>query len=183
MESQTGWRHRFLEWASGHALWEVARHLAITIGAAWIGSYGVARLMHAAIDTAANVFLLCLGSLGVGWGIGLLPITKTGKLSIVRDTLKSRCDALILGWKELDRDYQNARKNEYDPVTLQDPMSPVWVSSEWKVWPYRIGVLQGKTNTLREDLVREGIEIEEWDSRMSMPKLLHELEKYKLEIS
>jgi len=41
MESQTSWRHRFVEWASGHALWEVARHLAITIGAAWIGSYGV----------------------------------------------------------------------------------------------------------------------------------------------
>lgn len=179
MDSRSSMRSRFVEWFAGHTLWEIARHLLVTAIAAWVGSYAGARLMHAAIDTAANVFLLVLGILGVAWGIGLLPIRKTNESSTLRDSLKFRCDALILGWKELDRDYQNAPKDKYDPATLPDPMSPAWVSSERKVWPYRVGVLQGATNALREDLVRAQIQVGQWDhAHISMPQLLHALEKY-----
>ena len=56
--------------------------------------------------------------------------------------LREQCDAIILDWEELSSQYLNAPKGEHEPKTLPDPMAAWWVSSEWKVWPYRVGRLQ-----------------------------------------
>ena len=103
--------------------------------------------------------------------------------SAFRASLRCRSDNLTLKWEELAELYQNAHKEEGQPATLQEPMSPVWVSSEWKVWPYRVGFLQVLTITLRQDLNRTSIPVEEWDVRISMPRLLDALRKYREQIN
>src|SRR6266571_3252328 len=135
--------NKFTEWWTGHALWEIAKTV---IGAAIVSIAGT-RLVHAAFGTATNLFLLVLGVLGVAWGIGLLPVRKNDKVSLFRESLLQKCDDILLGWKKLAEQYQDAKKE-----TLHDPMSPGWASSEMeKPWPYKVGVLQGRTNALRED--------------------------------
>jgi hypothetical protein len=99
------------------------------------------------------------------------------------DGLKVRCDDIILGWKELAERYQNAPKEQGQSATLPNPMDPGWVSYGFKVWPYKVGELQGKTNTLRCDLVRVGITVEQWDyAYMTMAQLLHALDNYRTKI-
>jgi hypothetical protein len=127
--------------------------------------------MHAAVDTAFNLFLLAVGLLGVAWGIGLLPIRKI-KDSSLRESLKSECDALIVDWQELAELFQNSQ-NE----TLQGPMDPRWASAELKFFPYKVGFLQGRTSELRRTL-KSTIPIEGWDAHLSLPALLQALGKY-----
>jgi hypothetical protein len=99
------------------------------------------------------------------------------------EALRARCDDLILSWHELHRDYEESPKQEDQPRILQTPMSPVWVSSVYTVWPYRVGVLQGQTEALRQDLSRVGILVEAWNHRMSGLQILEALKKYKEQVA
>ena len=98
------------------------------------------------------------------------------------ESLKTRCDELILNWQELHRDYEESPKEEGQSRILQTPMSPVWVSSVNKVWPYRVGLLQGRTEDLRKDLARSGILVEDWSHRVSGLQILDALKKYKEQV-
>jgi hypothetical protein len=145
--------NRFVEWFVGHALWEAL----LTGVALWLSSIGGARLMHATADTAFNLFLLAAGLLGVARGIGLLPVQKN-KLSTaeIRDRLKSKYDALILAWTQLDNLYQNSPKDDHAPKTLPAPMASRQIGD--LDFRYRIGILQEKTYALLDDLTRAGID-------------------------
>jgi len=104
---------------------------------------------------------------------------KEHKKARILAVLKEQCDGIILDLEELADLYLNAPKKEGDPKTLPDPMAPWWASSEWKVWPYRVGVFQGGVRALRQSLRKTTIPVEEWDSHMSVPKLLDALRKYR----
>jgi hypothetical protein len=156
-----------VEWFVSHALWD----FVVAAIASVVVSIGGARLMHAAADTAFNLFLLAVGVLGVLWGIGLLPIRKI-KNANLRESLKAECDELIVGWQELAELYQNSEKQ-----TLQGPIDPRWASAESKFIPYKVGFLQGRTIELRR-IVKSMIPIEGWDANLSMPALLHALKRY-----
>src|SRR5437763_10013314 len=97
----------------------------------------------------------------------------------LRDGLGAKCEAIILEWEKLGEEYQNAKKE-----ILPDPMDPRWVSNQMYVWPYRVGLLQGRTNALRDDLKRAGKTVEEWKyAHMTMVQLLHALKKYESVVS
>jgi hypothetical protein len=180
VDSEKSLRNWLGEWISSHTLWELTSHLVRTVGAAWLGSYAWARLTHAALDTAVNVFLLVLGILGVAWGIGLLPVQKNkASAAEIRDSLKFKYNALILAWTQLDNLYQNSSKDDHAPKTLPDPMGSKQIGD--LDFRYRIGVLQGKTYALLDDLGRAGIDIgyAKADIR-SIPELLCVLERSKL---
>jgi hypothetical protein len=86
--------------------------------------------------------------------------------------------AFFRGWKKLEEDFRNGERENPLP-TLPDPMDPSWVSFGYKVWPYRVGRLQGMTNSLRSNFALLGIPTEELTPQMSMAELLHNLERYK----
>jgi len=134
--------------------------------------------MHAAFDTAFNLFLLAVGLLGVAWGIGLLPIRKRNEASLLGG-LTGRYQALILAWTQLDNLYRNSPKDAHAPQTLPDPMGSKQIGdSDFR---YRIGVLQGKTYVLLDDLVRAGIDIGYSGADIrSIPELLTVLARCKL---
>jgi len=99
----------------------------------------------------------------------------------LRDRLKDKCDAIILGWETLGEAYQNAPKEQGQAATLPNPLDPGWISYGFKVWPYQVGILQGKTNALREDLEQLGIQVGEWDyAHMTLAELLHALRNYRI---
>jgi len=100
-----------------------------------------------------------------------------------RESLKARCDDVILKWEELAELCQNAQKEVGQPATLPDPMAPWWGSAEWKYLPYKVGSLQASTVALRQDLKRTSVPVEEYDPRISMPRLLDALRKYKEQIA
>jgi hypothetical protein len=99
-----------------------------------------------------------------------------------KESLKARCGELLLKWEELAELYQNSHKEEGQPTTLQEPMAPWWGSSKWKYLPYKVGLLQSSTITLRQDLKRASIPLEAYDVRISVPALLNELRKFKEQI-
>jgi hypothetical protein len=100
-----------------------------------------------------------------------------------RESLKDRCDEVTLEWEKLAENYHNSVKKDGQSPTLPNPMDPGWVSYEFKVWPYRVGLLQSSTNTLRRDLKRTDIQVEGWNySRLSMAELLHALGKCREQI-
>jgi hypothetical protein len=98
----------------------------------------------------------------------------------LRDGLRTKCDTISLEWEKLAEQYQRAKKD-----ILPNPMDPGWAGYQLEFpWPYKVGVLQGQTNALREDLVRVGIEVEEWDyAYMAMPQLLHALKNYERKVN
>ncbi len=98
------------------------------------------------------------------------------------ESLKARCDDLVLKWEELAELYHNSHKELGQPETLQEPMSPVWRSSELRHLPYQVGFLQAATITLRQDLKSVFIPVEAFDVRISVPALLNELRKYEEQI-
>jgi hypothetical protein len=100
-----------------------------------------------------------------------------------KESLKDRCDGVILGWEKLAEDYQQSIKREGQSQVLPNPMDPGWVSYGFTVWPYHVGVLQSATISLRRDLARVSIHMEEWNSRISMAQLLNALRKYEKEIA
>jgi hypothetical protein len=100
-----------------------------------------------------------------------------------REGLNARCDDLILKWEEFAILYQNSHKEVGQPETLPDPMASWWCSAEWKYLPYRVGLLQGSTMGLRQDLRRTSIPVEEYDDRISLPRLLASLRRYKEQIA
>lgn len=99
-------------------------------------------------------------------------------------SLKSRCDYVIVEWQNLGELYQNSAKEEGQPATLQGPMEPGWVSSGYRVWPYRIGVLQAYTISLRQDLHGIGlVETGDWNVRISLSELVETLRSYRDKIT
>jgi len=166
--------NRFAEWFVSHALWEA---LVACIGLL-VSSIAGARLMHAAADTALNLFLVGVGLLGVAWAIGLLPIRRGNEALLLRG-LTGRYQALILAWTQLDNLYRNSPKDARAPQTLPDPMGSRQIGD--LDFRYQIGVLQGMTHALLGDLARAGIDIgyAEADIR-SIPELLTVLARCKL---
>jgi len=98
------------------------------------------------------------------------------------ESLKARCNELVLELGELAEDYQNSHKEEGQPTTLPEPMAPWWVSSGYKVWPYRVGRLQSSVIALRRDLKRTPVRVEDYDVRISVSGLLGMLRTYKEQI-
>ena len=168
--------NRFVERFVGHSLWEAV----LTGFALCLSSLGGARLMHAAADTAFNLFLLAAGLLGVARGIGLLPVGKNkASAAEIRDSLKSKYDALILAWTQLDNLYRNSQKDEHAPQTLPDPMGSRQIGD--LDFRYRIGILQTKTYSLLDELSKAGIDIGYGKADIrSIPELLCVLERSKL---
>ena len=175
-------RDWFAEWFIGHSLWEIGRHLFITILAVWIGSYAAAQLMHAALNTATNLFLLILALLGIAWGIGILPFSRKSSAAISLEILKRMCDEQIAGWEDLDRDYMDAPAETKGAASLPDPLSSAWVSYKMEVWPYRVGVLQGGFFSLQNCLKATNVPVEIFGPRTTMPQLLRILREYKRRI-
>ncbi len=168
--------NRFIEWGMSHALWEASK----TVLGAAISSFAWTELKHGTAETGLNVFLLLVGVLGIGWGIGLLPIRRREKPSPFSESLVQKCDDVILGWKVFTEDYgRYPNKEAGQTATVPNPMDPGWPSYGFKEWHYRVGFLQGKTYALLGDLMRAGIQVEQRDySDFSMAQLLHTLEKY-----
>jgi hypothetical protein len=183
MESkkQNVW-YGLLKWTIDHSLWEIAQHFVITIIAVGIGSYAAAQLMHAALDTATNLFLLVLGLLGIAWGIGILPVRRKLSASTFGENLKRMCDRQIAGWEDLDRDYMDAPAEQKGAPTLPDPLSSEWVSYEMKHWPYKVGVLQGGFSSLQDLLMTTKIPVIGVNHRTAMPALLRVLREYRRQI-
>jgi hypothetical protein len=100
--------------------------------------------------------------------------------SAFRESLGRRFDDTILGWEELNEDYQNSPKQQGQTAILPNPMDPGWAGYGFRVWPYRVGRLQAATIELRRDLSQLGFELEAWDfAHMSMAQLLSALNKYR----
>jgi hypothetical protein len=175
-------RDRLTEWVVSHSLWEIGRHLFLTILAAWIGSYAAARLMHAALNTATNLFLLVLGILGIAWGTGILPTGRKSSATTLRENLKRMCDEQIAGWEDLDRDYMDAPVEQKGGPSLPDPLASAWVSYDMKHWPYKVGVLQGGFFSLLDCLTTAKIPLSLVSHRTTMPQLLRMLREYKRQI-
>lgn len=57
---------RALEWLVSHSLWELAKYLLVTFFAG-IFSFGVSRIVNAALGTALNIFLVVMGLVGMLW--------------------------------------------------------------------------------------------------------------------
>jgi|SRR5260370_2482683 len=68
---KTHLRKRLIEWLVSHGLWEIFRY-ALAATFVWLISVGGARLMHAAINTAFNMFLVLGGVIGLAWTFGFL---------------------------------------------------------------------------------------------------------------
>jgi hypothetical protein len=169
--------HRIGEWFASHALWDFAKHLLFPALAAWLASYGGAGLLHV---PAWNLFMVLVGIIGLLWSLGLLPQRgKSKPTNAQKEQLRKRCHDLIVDWEELADLWMNGRREEGTPVSLQEPMSPAWAGSMLTVWPFKVAALQTATAALREDLKRAGIPIEEWNYRISLPRLLEALRDYK----
>jgi hypothetical protein len=160
----------------------------------------------AAVSTIGSLVALAYGLLGHGPGprslwilvayialaFGLLILwwderARAGKLqplaSAFVQSLIQRCDDAILEWRKLATLYQNSAKEQGDPVTLQDPMHPGWASSNWKVWPYKVGRLQGSTADLYSDVSRTVIEVKKYEARTTLDELLDSLRKCREQLS
>jgi hypothetical protein len=172
-------RNWLAEWFIGHGLWEIGRHLFLTVLAALVGSYALARLLDKALNTATFIFLLVLGVLGIAWGTGFLPAKRKSSVSISRENLKRMCDEQIAGWEDLDRDYMDAPPEQKGGPSLPDPLASAWVSYEMKHWPYKVGFLQGGFFSLQACLVTTEIPAEIVGPRTTMPQLLRILREYK----
>jgi hypothetical protein len=109
---------------------------------------------------------------------------RTHRKAALYDGLPSRYRDIVDAWTKLDIVYQGwAKQQQHSPPTLPDPMSP----SHWGIgdldFRYRVGVLQGKTNALLDDLVRVGIDVgytEEAANIRSIPELLRVVGRSKL---
>ncbi len=97
--------------------------------------------------------------------------------SAFKGSVSQRCDRIMLEWRKLATDFENAAKEPGEPHNLPDPMHPHWVSSTWRVWPYRIGLLQGSTSDLYSDLARLQIPISTYNARITLDELLDALSK------
>jgi hypothetical protein len=86
-------------------------------------------------------------------------------------SLKRRCDELITGWADLDRQFLEAAKTDQEPKTLQGPLDPGWKSSTFFYWPSQICAYQKLYNGLREDLHSIRIPLDSYDSLTTMPQL------------
>jgi hypothetical protein len=60
---------RGLEWLTSHALWELAKYVFVALSAGLV-SFGVSRIIHAALDTALNIFFVLIGVMGMLWVSG-----------------------------------------------------------------------------------------------------------------
>lgn len=166
------------EWVVGHSLWELARHIVVTLVGAALSSYTITR-MKPTLGSWLNVFLLVIGVLVIAWGIGLLPLRSRHRKSASIDTLRERCDQVILGWKTLGEDWQNA-KSLGQPQTLPNPMDPGWRGYGFNDFRYPVGYFQAATLVFMNDLQKAGFEPTSWDSaHISMAQLLEALEKYR----
>ena len=160
---QSPW-NKFTEWWTGHALWEASK----TLIAAAIVSVGGSRLAHATFETGLNVFTLIVGVLGVGWGIGLLPVRKNKKVSLFSESLVQKCDDVLLAWKVFAEDYGRYPNKETGQLaTVPNPMDVAWASYGFKEWHYQVGFLQGKTYALLGDLRRAGIQVDQRPQRQN----------------
>jgi hypothetical protein len=127
---------------------------------------------------------LLIGLLALAWGVGVLPVRAKSRGSLSREDLLSRCDNVILGWKNLAEDYQNSHKGEGQPLTLPNPMDPGWRTYGHKDWLFPVGYFQAATHDLRRDLSLKGIEVGDWNlQRMSMATLEEALDKYRRQLS
>jgi hypothetical protein len=72
-----------LEWFKSHASWELAKWIVerfiLLPFFAWLISLGYARMVHAALSTAFDLFLILLGIIGVVWIFGFTLKSKTAK--------------------------------------------------------------------------------------------------------
>ncbi len=91
--------------------------------------------------------------------------------SAFRQSLKDRCDELITGWADLDRQFLEAPKTDGEPKTIQSPLDPGWKSSTYFYWPSQICAYQKSYNALRRDLRSIGIPLEPCDRLTTMPQL------------
>src|SRR6266478_6340209 len=66
-----------LEWFRSHASWELAKWIferfILAPIFAWLISLGYARMIHAALGTAFNTFLILFGIMGLIWTFGFIP--------------------------------------------------------------------------------------------------------------
>ena len=82
MEEPPFWKRLWkwlLAWLANNALWELTRYFVVGTIAAGVASYGGARLMHEALATATNIFLVVFGLLLMGWALGLSPFPRRTK--------------------------------------------------------------------------------------------------------
>lgn len=126
---------------------------------------------------ALGWFFIIGGFLGILWVAGVFPRKHSGHKKLQR-----RCEDLIVQWLELAELYQNSPKESGQPATLQEPMSPAWVGSQMQIFPNRVGVLQGMTTALRSELRGASVSVEEWDSRISLPRLIEALRRYSTQL-
>jgi len=96
-----------------------------------------------------------------------------------------KCNDVLLAWKVFAEDYgRHPNKETGQSTTVPNPMDVAWPTYGFKEWHYRVGFLQGKTYALLTDLVRAGIQIEQFDcTRLTMAELLHRLEKYQMAVA
>ncbi|SRR5258708_1043681 len=102
--------------------------------------------------------------------------------SAFKASVNQRCDRIMLDWRKLATDFENAAKEPGEPHNLADPLHPHWVSSSWRVWPYRVGLLQGSTLDLYGDLTRLSIPISIYNVRTTLDELLDALSKAREEL-
>ncbi|MBZ5687224.1 MAG: hypothetical protein LAP86_19555 [Acidobacteriia bacterium] len=84
MDNQPSESHTLgLEWLKSHASWELARlifeRFIMPPVWAWLISIGIARLMHSALSTAFNIFLMLLGIIGLIWSFGFMSKGRSEK--------------------------------------------------------------------------------------------------------
>lgn len=181
MEPNQTPRERFVRFVGEHALWDFCKWL-IALAGAWIVSHAGARMMHAALGTTLNLFLLIVGLMMMAWGTGFLPRKKPSHY--LKSALLARCDEVVLGWKSLAEEYQNAPKKEGELPTLPNPMDPSWRGYGLKDWLYSVGQMQAYTHNLIQDLRGANIAVGEINyQRTSMATLLELLERYRREVA
>jgi hypothetical protein len=85
-----------LEWFKSHASWEfvkwVVERFILLPAFAWLVSLGYARMIHAALGTAFNVFLILFGSIGLIWILGFVP--KKNKSAQLQQAQQSAIDQI-----------------------------------------------------------------------------------------
>lgn len=160
----------------------------------------------AAVSTIGSLVALIYGLLGHGPGpsslwivmayialaFGLLVLwwderARARKLQALASafvqSLRQRCNDAILEWRKLATLFQNSPKEQGDPLTVQEPMHPGWASSNWRVWPYKVGLLQGSTADLYSDSSRTSILIKKYGAHTTLEELLDSLSKCREQLS
>jgi hypothetical protein len=131
-----------LEWFKSHASWELAKWIferfILAPIFAWLISLGYARMIHAALGTAFNVFLILFGIMGLIWTFGFIP--NKGKSD---ESQQSRRESALRQLNEL------ITRGHY--LVGEIPKNGATASDFARFWKEQMGAWSKRVGTILDD--------------------------------